>query len=155
MCVAGWVQLCAGKCLRTSSLGVGTLIYSVCQFPRRKHSNWSPFQATKMISLKAELRRETHHPFFQSRRVPALAPTPNHSWQIMDAYWAASFKTGSESDKPSTELFCLFEWDRQVESQKWVVLKIEGAFRFREGRKTKRRGGRGGERGGWLLERKF
>lgn len=43
--------------------------------------------------------------------------------------------------------FCPFEWDRQVESQKGVVLKIQGGFRLREGIKTEtgKEEGKGGE----------
>ena len=85
--------------------------------------------------------QEEKYSDLSSLRKPVPVPIPSHSRQII-GYWTAFFKKKKSWSTISQLSFSLFEWDRQVESQNWVLPDHGGEFMLRWGTRQRQRSGR-------------
>lgn len=118
MHLVGWAQLWASKCLRTRLRGAGVGFVVLANFCGVNTTT------TAQVKLPAWFHwtcswEETHAIRSFKPEKASSVPIPRRSWQII-GYWVAFFLKGSQCNQPSTELLS-FEWNRQVESQNWVI----------------------------------
>ena len=136
MYLVEWVQSCADKCLRTSFWGweggwftelanfCGVTTTTRAHFRLPPCFHWMGNQEEKCSDLS-------------SLRKTVPGPIPSHSRQII-GYWTVFLKKKKKSQSTISHLlsFSLFEWDRQVESQNWVLPDHGGEFMLWWGTQT-------------------
>ena len=140
MYLVEWVQSCADKCLRTSFWGWEAGWFTeLANFCGVNTTTRARFRLPPWFHQMGNQEEKCSD--LSSLRKPVPVPIPSHSRQII-GYWTAFFKKKKKSRSTISLLsFSLFEWDRQVEGQNWVLPDHGGEFMLWWGTQTKTKKG--------------